>query len=294
MKLDRILVIVDKPKHRQVAIERAAELARLSGAHLDLVAFVHSPIYGQSDSYDRDERQTIRKALMNERQAFLAGLVEAHDITDLKHRTRVVWTVEIGEWVAANAPSMNADLVIKSAHRSRTIIHTPTDWQLLRTCPVPLLLAVARKFPARARILATLDLRRDDAAHKRLNSRVMTAAASMAKLFGAETHCCFVIEQSDILVDLDVIDGDSHQRRIEAKARPLMQALAAPHQVAEGNQHMPTGKVGQAVNSVADRIKAKLIVLGTTARRGVKGMVLGNSAEKVLARVQCDVLALRP
>ncbi|NJN52807.1 MAG: universal stress protein [Gammaproteobacteria bacterium] len=34
--------------------------------------------------------------------------------------------------------------------------------------------------------------------------------------------------------------------------------------------------------------------MGTTARRGVKGLVIGNSAERVLAKAPCDVLALKP
>jgi nucleotide-binding universal stress UspA family protein len=35
-------------------------------------------------------------------------------------------------------------------------------------------------------------------------------------------------------------------------------------------------------------------VMGTTARRGLAASVIGNSAEKVLTRARCDVLALKP
>jgi universal stress protein E len=54
------------------------------------------------------------------------------------------------------------------------------------------------------------------------------------------------------------------------------------------------GKVGHAVNRLSARLKADLMVMGTTARRGVAAMVLGNSAEKVLMKARCDVLALKP
>ena len=41
----------------------------------------------------------------------------------------VQWTEDIAGWVSENATE---DLVIKSAHHSKTLTHTPLDWQLLR------------------------------------------------------------------------------------------------------------------------------------------------------------------
>ena len=40
-----------------------------------------------------------------------------------------------GPWLEAQM-----DLVVKSVHRSKTLLHTPLHWQLIRSCPKPLLL----------------------------------------------------------------------------------------------------------------------------------------------------------
>jgi len=37
-----------------------------------------------------------------------------------------------------------------------------------------------------------------------------------------------------------------------------------------------------------------LIVMGTLARAGVEGLLIGNTAEKILSRIDCSVLALKP
>lgn len=37
-----------------------------------------------------------------------------------------------------------------------------------------------------------------------------------------------------------------------------------------------------------------LVIMGTLARSGVLGMLIGNTAEEVLDRIQCSVLALKP
>lgn len=294
MELHRILVIIDKPKHSQVALQRAVDLARHTGAHLDLAAFVHHPIYEHKEVYDQHQRQAMRKALLHERRDFLMGLVTKHGLAAADVSAHVVWAKDIAAWVADNVKKLKSDLVVKSVHRSRTLTHKPTDWDLLRTCPAPLLLAVKRQFPARARVLATLDLRRIDPGHQRLNEKVLAAASAMAAVSDGKVDCCYVIEQSDVLTALDIVDSNEHRNQVLRRVQPSLDALCKAYGIPKKQVHLPVGKVGQAVNSVADRIKAEMIVMGTTARRGLKGMVLGNSAEKVLDRVNCDVLALKP
>ncbi len=45
---------------------------------------------------------------------------------------------------------------------------------------------------------------------------------------------------------------------------------------------------------IAKRIEADLIVMGTVARTGVPGLIMGNSAETILSQIDCSVLAIKP
>lgn len=40
--------------------------------------------------------------------------------------------------------------------------------------------------------------------------------------------------------------------------------------------------------------RADLVVMGTVARTGVAGLIIGNTAEAILEQVNCSVLAIKP
>jgi nucleotide-binding universal stress UspA family protein len=58
--------------------------------------------------------------------------------------------------------------------------------------------------------------------------------------------------------------------------------------------HLPVGKLGVSIAEVAERVRADVVVVGSSARRGLGAVLLGNSVEKILTRIPCDVLAVHP
>ena len=48
------------------------------------------------------------------------------------------------------------------------------------------------------------------------------------------------------------------------------------------------------IPDLAKRLDAELVVLGTKGRTGFSAALLGNTAEHVLERLNCDVLAIKP
>ena len=51
---------------------------------------------------------------------------------------------------------------------------------------------------------------------------------------------------------------------------------------------------GPAISELAKKEQIDLVVMGTIARSGLAGALLGNTAEKVLDRLECSVLAVKP
>ena len=43
-----------------------------------------------------------------------------------------------------------------------------------------------------------------------------------------------------------------------------------------------------------DRLRITTLVMGTVARTGIPGLLIGNTAETVLDRARCSVLAVKP
>jgi nucleotide-binding universal stress UspA family protein len=54
------------------------------------------------------------------------------------------------------------------------------------------------------------------------------------------------------------------------------------------------GEPGVEIPREVARLSIELLVLGTVGRSGLAGMLIGNTAEEILRRVDCSVLALKP
>ena len=293
-KVKDLLVVMDRPKQRQLALQRGIALAKQLGARLHLAAFVHHDMYDQKDVFETSQRRAVRDALEAERSEWLADRVRAAKVDAADVTTEVVWEKHLYEWVAQACAAKRFDLVLKSAHNSKTLVHTPTDWHLLRDCPAPVLIATTSKWPAQARVLAAVDPTRKDRAHKRLNHQVIQSALAFAATHDAEVHLGWSVQAPEILADLDILDPDRYRSQLVETMRPRLEELAETFRIPNQRIHTPNGKPGVALCGLAAKLQAELIVIGTTARSGVSAMLVGNTAEKVLESARCDILTIKP
>jgi universal stress protein E len=289
-----VLVIVDKPKHQQTALARALALQKVTGAHIHLAAFAYHAMYDQKDIFETHQRRAIRKEIERQRTQWLRDQVLDHKAAFSDLTLEVVWTKDIAAWVATAVQEQRYDLVLKSIHQSQLLLHTPLDWELLRDVPAPLLLCTATPWRRNPRILAAVDMRTTDRAHETLNRKVLETACMFAGLHGGEVHCVYAIDVPRALSELDIADPRGFTSDAQRTAVERLKALTGSYGIPATNLHVPTGKIGHAVNRLSARLKADLMVMGTTARRGLRGLVIGNSAEKVLMKARSDVLALKP
>ena len=58
--------------------------------------------------------------------------------------------------------------------------------------------------------------------------------------------------------------------------------------------HLVKGPARKEIPELATRIEADLVVMGTVARTGIPGFIMGNTAETILNRIESSVLAIKP
>lgn len=58
--------------------------------------------------------------------------------------------------------------------------------------------------------------------------------------------------------------------------------------------HLCRGDAATVIPELAKTLHADLVVMGTVARTGIAGWLIGNTAEAVLEQLQCSVLAVKP
>jgi universal stress protein E len=292
MKLSSICTILDKPKHTQVALREALRLREVTDCRLELVSFYWNSLVENRSAYDAKQRRSLHKALLAQHDEWLETLRGRYPGMP---EVRTIWEHDIARWVAGYCEESKPSLVLKTAHKSQTLTHTPTDWNLLRTCPVPVLLAATgRRRKSSQSVLAALDLTHNDAKHRRLNQKVLAAAHVFAQAYGDPVECVFAAEISPVLRDLDLVDARLSKKKLTERVAPELERLLKPYDIPRSRVHIPVGKVGQAVAQTARKRNARLLVLGSYTHRFKQALGLGNSAEKILVKSPCDVLAVHP
>ena len=58
--------------------------------------------------------------------------------------------------------------------------------------------------------------------------------------------------------------------------------------------HLIKGGARKEIPALAKRLQIDCIVMGTVARTGIRGFIMGNTAETILEQIDCSVLAIKP
>jgi len=172
---------------------------------------------------------------------------------------------------------------------------------LMRQCPCPVWVVKPSQPEGQTRILAAVDPTPLDEERHALNFKIMDLATSLARRQQSElvvVHTwTFPVEHSlrnryfgpSSEVDGWVSDArDQHRRWLADLLHPYaLQDMK--HQV-----YMLKGEARHLIPELAAEKEVELIVMGTVSRTGVSGLLIGNTAEKILGQVDCAVLAIKP
>jgi len=290
--MGKILIIVDTADKKQVALSRGIELAQVMAAEIEAVAFTHE--YLKAASVEPASQTKIKDYLIKDRSDWLKSELEKFDCSDIKITSKVVWSKQLHQWINKRCQQQDYLAVVKTGHRSDTFYHTSTDWHLLRECPAPVLLVAEKKWRKTRPILAALDLSSRKKSKQKLNQKILQTAVHYANQFNRELHVIHVLHISTVLQDLDLIDRKALIAERKAGLNPVIEKICAEYDLGKQQIHIRAGEAHKVIPSVADKIKADLVVMGTSDHHGLTAHLLGNTAEKVLTYLRTDVLAIKP
>jgi nucleotide-binding universal stress UspA family protein len=112
---------------------------------------------------------------------------------------------------------------------------------------------------------------------------------------GAELHLIHVIVPIPTLISLDPalpVPANSDMTRLEQAANQLEKTFESG-KYTEVKRHCVLGDPGSEITNLANSIHADLIVIPSQGRTGLKRILLGSVAERVLRLSECPVLVLR-
>jgi nucleotide-binding universal stress UspA family protein len=294
-----ILVQVDSQDESHRALEQAIQLAKANAARLKIVDVI--PEFGWPARLVIGGYERVIESLTRAKGEHLKKLAEMATDQGLDISTKLLEgrsSVNIIREVMRDGH----DLVIRAARgrgsRTSTFFGT-TSKRLLRKCPCPVLLLKAGSVCDCRRIVAAVDATPADDAHASLNKKILQLAKSMC----GEKDCVIdVVHAWDIYGEsilkehMRKDEFEELQRKTEAETERLVDDLVKPFGMGVGrdNVHVIHGDPASVIPQFIEHKSADLLVLGTIARTGVSGLLMGNTAEQILNRVECSVLAVKP
>jgi universal stress protein E len=163
-----------------------------------------------------------------------------------------------------------------------------TGIKLLWKCPC--LVWITQPQPKRVitSILAVHDMRP-------VGDIAMELGCSMAELHGAQLHVLHSLEFPELEYALPARISAEKAAELRAKAEQHINAQLANHEFAKPPQvHIITETPVSAILKHVEKDAVELVVMGTIARTGIAGFVVGNTAERLLPQIPCSILAVKP
>ncbi|WDE07371.1 universal stress protein UspE [Thalassomonas viridans] len=298
-KYQNILVVIDPTTHEQKALKRAIELAVHTKAVITAFVSIFDFSYEMTTMLSSEEREVMRNSVISDREIWLQDVISGMETHDLTIQSKVIWHNRPFEAIIEQVLTQKYDIVIKGTHQHdklKSVIFTPTDWHLLRKCPSPVLLVKDHQWPENGNILAAINVGSDESEHQSLNHKITEEAVNLSKIIHANVHLVNSFPGTPVNITIEIPEFNSSQYNdsMLQHHKEAMAEHAARFEVPPENTLVEEGLPEDVIDRVSQRLDAELVILGTIGRTGLSAALIGNTAEHVIDRLNCDVLALKP
>lgn len=296
-----ILVCADINRNEQPALQRAVQLAAQSSSRSAITIFlaIYDFSYDMTSMLSVDERDAMRRGVIHQREQWLEKVSADYVNDNVDLTIKVVWHNRPYEAIIAQVFSGEHDIIIKATRKHdvlESVIFTPTDWHLLRKCPAPVLLVKSADWPQDATIIASVHVGSESDTHKGLNDCMVEQLQDLSERMNAEAFLvnAYPITPANITIELPEFDPTTYSDAVRDHHLMSMKALRQKHGIDEEQTRVEQGLPEDVIPDVAKKLNAAMVILGTTGRTGLSAVFIGNTAEHVIDKIDCDVLALKP
>jgi len=267
-----ILVVIDPEHSESLALKRAKLIAGVTQAQLHLL--VCDP------KHDHSGLLGVLKAALTE---------DGFSVT-----TEQAWNQSLHQTIVEVQQAEGCGLVVKQHFPDSALkkaLLTPEDWKLLRQCPSPVLLVKTAGSWKDKVILAAIDVGNTDLEHRHLHNTIIDHGYDIATMAKARLHVISA-HPSPMLSSADPTFQLSET--IQARYREQCKSFQAEFDIDDDHLHIEEGPADVLIPFMVHKLQAAVTVIGTVARSGLSGVLIGNTAEVVLDSVESDVLVLKP
>lgn len=272
-KLTSILVVIDPAVDCRHAITRAVQLARLFAAELELFLCDSEHAYALRHTYDLSGVERAARECLESGRRHLEALrpLLAEDVLFSMH---VVCDSPLYEAIVRRVMQLHPGLVVKGPGERGTL--DAQDWDLVRTCPVPLMFTRGQPWSTGTRFVVALDVSEPGAVS--VSRGILQTAGFLAA--GCQARLDVVYS------DAESADRAGHRRRCDQLRR-----LASECEIPADHLHILRGEPEQTLPAFSAGYD--VLVLGALARRAVVAAHMGTLTARLADALECDVVLVK-
>jgi len=296
----RILVTIKDPLAKSLpAVTKATQLAQAWGAQIELFHGLDTPLYIDTEGTVEDGFRGMQRQIRARRLTQLEAIAARVRKRGIHVTTAAEWDFPVYESIVRRASHIGADLIVAECGMGRRVapmLLRLTDWELLRLSPVPVLVVKGKRPYHHPTILAAVDPRHTHAKSARLDEDILRAGASVQQALRGRllaVHAC----PTAFVPSGDLIGGDLPlrvQRQVKAAAQKSFDGALRGAAIPPARRYLLERSPRRAILDTVRATRSALVVMGAVSRSGLKRIFIGNTAEKVLDELPCDVLVIKP
>jgi universal stress protein E len=302
-RFKNILLVFDPARNDDATISLAVSLAGRNHSDLTLISVVEDLPPEARMWVTALPAGELFERLMKDRREQAQSLIESIGAAGIEAKMRVVSGTPFLKIIRQVLRDRH-DLVMVTAEGTdglKARLFGSTTMHLMRKCPCPVWAIKPTSHKRFTRILAAVDPGSPDDEHNALDGLVMDLATSLACLERSELHVIHawdlpgerLIAGRGVITqgELDMLLQGARSRR-ETQLGDLLGHYSSLE--LSPRVHLIKGEAGKAIPELVRQEGIDLLVMGTVCRTGVAGFFIGNTAETVLAQVDCSVLSVKP
>lgn len=266
MEKRKFLVIVDPAHEKHLALERMLDIIR---QRREWVLKFHLLIGAEPE--DKADPNAPHEVIYS-RDNF-NELLNPLDELGVDYTTEFFWTRDWRKSIAEAGDRYECDTIMlsESSAEHKTGI-TDSKWALVRQAKSDVVIVDEGTSGPIKCILAAVNTQVKDEAHTRLNEKILERGKFLSEYFEADFHVVNAYKDSEDFPDRALIGRMSGLPR--------------------ENIHRDMGKPEDVIYDLAKKLEADFVILGTKPRHSIRATLRGNTSEKVMDKLNIDVMAL--
>ena len=300
----QILAVVDPTAEHQPSLQRAALVARKTGANLDVLICIYNEHLSGDRLFDAPSLEQARDDELSKHEQRLHTLIEPLQAAGIEVTAEAVWDHPLDEGIVRHALRCKADIVFKDTHHHSAIsraLLTNTDWNLIRTCPVPLWLVKPGEIADVPLFLAAIDPMNLNDKPAALDDEILLASRELAGNLCGQVHAFHAYDPRIALATATAnayipvsLPCDEIEKQVHEEHLKRFSEVTSFHRIDDDKSHLVAGLTHEELPETAAKLNADVVVMGAVARNRWKRLFIGATAERTLEHLPCDLVIIKP